>query len=242
MKIDMHMHSEYSHDCNTKLKVIADIMRKKKIGVAITDHNEIQGSINLKKLYPKLLVIPAIEVTSFNSKDVLLYFDKHSELKAFYDRHILPNKKHTRRINKTTLSTNYILDIAKDYNAFRVLPHPFMRVKGSYRKIKRDPSTLKYVDGIEVLNASKSKKDNQKSAIWCTSLNLPFIAGSDSHIPSTIGNALTVTTASTPSSIIDQIKKKRVLVEGESDKFFTNIRGMGVIFKNKLRKKKDFES
>ncbi len=237
-RVDMHVHSKYSHDCSTSLEDIGEAMKRKHVGVALTDHNEVQGSLNLKKLYPKALIIPAIEVTSVNSKDLLLYFDKHSELSAFYERHIKPNKKLTRRINKTTLSTNYILDIASDYNAFRVLPHPFMRIKGSFRKIKKDPSTLKFVDGIEVLNASKSKKDNQKSVEWCKELNMPFTAGSDSHILSTLGNARIISKANTPSLIMDEIKKKQVEVEGESDGFLGNVRGIGAIVRNKLTKRR----
>jgi predicted metal-dependent phosphoesterase TrpH len=237
-KIDMHTHTEYSHDCNTKLKDFGNLLMKNKLGVSVTDHNEIQGSLKLKKMFPKLLVIPGIEITSITNKDVLLYFNKHSDLESFYTRHILPNKKLNRRTNKTTLSTNYVLDIAKDYNAFRVLPHPFMRIKGSARFLKKNPEMLKQLDGIEVLNASKIRRDNKKSLEWCTELKMPFTAGSDSHLLSTLGNALTLANSNSPEDIIEEIIKKQNTVIGDSDKFYSALKGLGVIVKNKLKSKR----
>lgn len=234
-KIDLHTHTEYSHDCNTKLKEFGSVLSKHKLGVAVTDHNEIQGSLKLKKMFPKLLVIPAIEITSITSKDVLLYFNKHSDLESFYNRHILPNKKLNRRTNKTTLSTSYILDIANDYNAFKVLPHPFMRIKGSARLLKKNPQMLKQIDAIEVFNASKIKRDNKRSLEWAKELNMPFTAGSDSHILSTLGNALTLTNSNSSEEILEEIRRKENEVIGESDKFYSALKGLGVIVKNKLR-------
>ncbi|MFT4260952.1 MAG: PHP-associated domain-containing protein [Candidatus Woesearchaeota archaeon] len=235
-KIDMHSHTEYSHDCNTKLKEFGELLSKHKIGVSVTDHNEIKGSLLLKKMFPKLLVVPGIEVTSITSKDVLLYFDKHSELEAFYNRHISPNKKLNRRSNKVTLSTSYILDMASDYNALRAVPHPFMTLKGLAKTIKKDDSLLKNLDAVEVLNATKSKRNNIKSLEWAKKLDMPMIAGSDSHILSSLANALTLTNSNNPSDILEEIRKKQNSIVGDNAKFYSSLKGMGSIFKNKLKK------
>lgn len=236
--LDMHTHTQYSHDCSTNLKVFGEILKTNDLGVSVTDHNEIKGVYYLKKLFPELLIIPGIEVTSINSKDLLFYFERYSELEEFYKRHIEPNKKLTRRTNKTTLSTKYVLDIATDYNALSVLPHPFMRLKGSARDVKKDLSLLKNVKGVEVFNASKSFKDNKKSLEFANKYDLPRTGGSDSHIKSTLGNALTLTTQDNIADIFSEILKKNVKIVGYPDGIGSTIKGFGTIFKNKIVKKK----
>ena len=239
--IDMHVHSTYSHDCDTSILAIANKLKKEKLGVSITDHNEIKGSLELAKKHPKLLVIPGIEITSYSGKDILIYFDKFSELKEFYSRHILPNKKYNRRTNKTNLSTSYVIDIAKDYNALVAMPHPFMRLKGAYKEALKNEDILDNIDAIEVLNASKSKKANYKSFKWCNSINKPFVAGSDGHILSRVGSAGIEVKGETPSDVLDQIRNKKAIVFGDSDRLSVLFKELGSIVKNKLRFKKNIK-
>jgi len=69
--IDMHHHSTVS-DGSKSPKEIAQHARSKGIGVCITDHNAIQGSLALCR--EGIFTIPSIEVTSCNQKDILAYF------------------------------------------------------------------------------------------------------------------------------------------------------------------------
>ena len=66
MKIDTHIHSKYSKDSITPLEDI--IKYSQKIGlkaIAITDHDEIEGTWQIKKLeHEGLLLIPGEEVSS----------------------------------------------------------------------------------------------------------------------------------------------------------------------------------
>ena len=58
MKVDLHVHSCYSHDCCTPLEVIVQSCLRKRIQcIALSDHNTIQGAIELKKLAPFKIIV-----------------------------------------------------------------------------------------------------------------------------------------------------------------------------------------
>ena len=60
--VDLHFHSQYSDGYNTAEEIAARA-RELRIGVAVTDHNEIKGSIEIDQ-YKDILSIPGIELTS----------------------------------------------------------------------------------------------------------------------------------------------------------------------------------
>ncbi len=238
--VDMHTHTRASHDCNTSIKKFAGRLKSLGVGAAVTDHNEISGTLALKKRYPKIFVVPGIEATSLEDKDLLLYFNSFDDLRVFYNRHIKPNiKKHRTNAftNKTRLPYDYILDIASDYNAFRVLPHPLMRGKGIFRRLKRkkDFSVLKHIDGIEAINSGQKLKHNIRGLTWAGLERKPVTGGSDSHIIKTIGDSVTLSTATTVEGFIESIRKKKNRVVGQTSNFMSELSSLGVIMRNKIR-------
>ncbi len=124
--VDMHFHTEYSHDCKTKLQDVLSHAKSLGIGVAVTDHNDIRGSL-LALEQKDLFVIPGIEVTSKNDKDILLYFYSEGDLVNFYQKYVKKNLKYHKRFrfNKTSLSIQEIIDAAHDLNAVSSVAHPF---------------------------------------------------------------------------------------------------------------------
>ena len=60
--IDMHVHTRYSDGLNST-RAIAQKAVELGIGIAITDHNEIRGALEIDK-EPAILSIPGIEITS----------------------------------------------------------------------------------------------------------------------------------------------------------------------------------
>ena len=66
IKLDLHLHSNYSGDGMGSPKEIIKILQSKGLnGIALTDHNSLEGSINAKKVAPKgFIVIPAMEISS----------------------------------------------------------------------------------------------------------------------------------------------------------------------------------
>ncbi|MEJ2641699.1 MAG: PHP domain-containing protein, partial [Desulfosarcinaceae bacterium] len=60
--VDMHFHSHHSDGLNPISK-IADQARRLGIGVALTDHNAIDGAVEIDQ-FEDLLTIPGMELTS----------------------------------------------------------------------------------------------------------------------------------------------------------------------------------
>ncbi len=237
--VDMHSHTQASFDCSTDIKLFTQKIKQQNIGVSITDHDEIKGTLWLKKHYPKIFQIPGIEVTSHEKKHILLYFNNHKDLEQFYTKHILLNKKKERRttiVGKTRLSFEYILDIAKDHNAIRVLPHPFIRVIGIFRSLMKmdEFKILKKVEGIEVINPTQSYKDNLKSTAWAHLEQKAYTGGSDSHVLTTLGNVVTISRAHTPETFLEAIRKKQNTVIGQSNTFKADFLNFKTIIKNHL--------
>ena len=51
MKYDLHMHTHYSRCSNLKPQTILKLAKKRRLdGIAITDHHEIKGALEIKKL------------------------------------------------------------------------------------------------------------------------------------------------------------------------------------------------
>ena len=86
--IDMHVHSEASKDCSVSLQDILKRAKKLGIGVAITDHDEIDSAIDGIKNNLDVLVIPGIEVSAKNRRHVLFYFYDKKELIRFYNNEV----------------------------------------------------------------------------------------------------------------------------------------------------------
>ena len=70
--VDLHFHSKYS-DGNNAVSSIAKRALELGIGIAITDHNEIKGAVEIDR-YRELLSIPGIEITSREGTHLLIYF------------------------------------------------------------------------------------------------------------------------------------------------------------------------
>ena len=212
---DMHVHTNYSHDCNTNLHDIKTIAKKKGLIIAITDHNRIGGSLAAHAM--GIPTIPAIEVTTKNNKDILVYFHAFEHLIEFYKQTIKP------ALNpgiiwqaKTTLSELDVLKAAKHYNAFTSLAHPYAPL--NKKSAGLDNNILQQLDAIEVMNFAMSKKANQKAAQLCDKTNKAHTAGSDSHHPSTIGKVTVRTNASSPQEFLTETMQGLGIVVGHPRK------------------------
>ncbi len=229
------MHSNFS-DGSTTPEAIVKIAEEKNLIVSITDHNEIEGvkkAININKN----IVIPGIELTSRNAKDILVYFYNLKDLEDFYNKYIKNNKIHPRAgfdLKCLKLSMKSILNCLKNYNCLKVIPHPFaLKPKTNYRYFKKRPNLLKEMDVIEVLQCMQTRKKTIKSIGWAESINKPMLGGSDSHTSATIGSVITLVKANNIKQILDQIKKDKTTIYGLELPFYKKLQiYLKLIFRN----------
>ena len=58
MRVDLHLHSDYSHDGQSSLEEL--IQRCAECGldrIALTDHNTVEGALTLAEMAPELAII-----------------------------------------------------------------------------------------------------------------------------------------------------------------------------------------
>lgn len=181
--VDMHFHSLYS-DGRNRVDEIVEYAEILGIGVAITDHNAIQGAVEIDA-NRQILSIPGIEVTSCEGTHLLAYFNDIGNLCRFYDEDIAP---HMGRdvMSSIDLSMEDIIMRAQNLGAVTIFPHPFC---GIYTGIasnhdfnnKRLHRLYQQVDGVEVINSENMNKWNLKSALLGFNLNKGISGGSDGH-------------------------------------------------------------
>lgn len=206
--VDMHCHTNYSSDGIGSVKSIMNKAARLGFGIAITDHNSISGSKEAFSLSDgRVFIIPAIEVTSVERKDLSIYFHTLQELTDFYERHV-KDRRCGKVANRTTLSLLELVEAARQYPAFIGVPHPFgIAYKNLYRYLER--KRLKWiiglVDGIEGVNMSLSRNSNEKALALACAIGKPIFGGSDAHSVGRVGHALTCSRASSCAQFLSNI-------------------------------------
>lgn len=188
MKIDLHVHTIYSADGKTTLNEVVQYAQKRGLdGVAITDHDTIQGARKLVQ-QERLVIIPGIEVSSRQGHVLGLNIDQP----------IPPRLDITETAEKI-----------RQLGGIAVIAHPSTVIKtGLGIKITSSSD----IDAVEVINSSSFPfaLSTYLARRLAKRLGLPQTAGSDAHYPKEIGSAFTCVEAnSNPDDIIEAIRKDK---------------------------------
>ncbi len=180
--VDMHFHSHYSDGFN-KIPSIAARARELNIGIAITDHNDIQGALEIDN-YKDILSIPGIEVTSAEGTHILIYFYDIDSLRVFYENDIKPHMGH-ELMSSIAFEMEEIIRRARYFKTVIIFPHPYAGVytgiSNHYFPDNRLEPIFDLIDGVEVINAENLNKWNLRSAILGFNLDKCITGGSDGH-------------------------------------------------------------
>jgi predicted metal-dependent phosphoesterase TrpH len=197
LKLDLHVHSEYSEDAIGSVKEIMRSLQQKGLhGCAITDHNTVKGAMEAKKLSSKeFLIIPGVEIST-------------------RDGHLIALNV-TEDIQRG-LPVEETVDLIKKASGVPIVPHVFRNMSGiKLSKLKKVRPSL---SSIEVFNSCSQPSTNMKIAKLAQSMNLGGTGGSDSHIPEYAGYGYTVveTDDLTLDAVISAIEKKKTWGKGQS--------------------------
>jgi len=215
MCIDTHTHTNFSD--GKDLSLMLKQCKKKGIGMAITDHNEIRGAVEALK-QNEVPIIPGIEINSYDGPHFLCYFYNKTELEQFHERFIKPNKFFNIR-GSVKLTLLEITEKLEDYNCVTCLPHPYGLLWASFpRAVKMNPENrrvIESVDGIEVISGLQRKIANKRAHELQVLFDKAPMAGSDAHGPSDLGNFLTLAKTSNVNDFLDAIRKKQTIAIGK---------------------------
>ncbi|RZN63340.1 PHP domain-containing protein [Methanonatronarchaeum sp. AMET6-2] len=172
MKVDFHVHSEYSEDSTGTVSEIIHAAEKRGLdAIAITDHDRIEGSIEAQELCRDrdLIIIPGVEVTTRDGHLLVLGINK---------------------VIEPGLSVEETVKKAKEEGAFLIVPHLFHRYRhGIGNKIDK---LKNQIDAVEVYNSRYiTGIANARAKRYTKKHNIPVVAGSDSHIPAMVGRGVT---------------------------------------------------
>jgi len=235
--VDMHFHSAYSDGRNhiDDIAVCADMLG---IGVAITDHNAIQGAVEMAA-HEEVLSIPGIEVTSSEGAHILVYFGNIENLCRFYDRDIAPYMG-KELMSSTLLDMETIVSRATRRNGITIFPHPFCGVytgiANHHFEKDRLNRLLDRVDGVEVINSENLNKWNLKSALLGFNLNKAISGGSDGHSLYQLGKV--VTYAACPNdreAFLSALKNGHNRVMGKEIKILRKVQSNGIKLRSNLK-------
>jgi hypothetical protein len=235
--VDLHFHTNHSDGLNS-VKAVAERARELGIGVAITDHNEIQGAVEIAA-EKDLLTIPGIEITSAEGTHLLVYFYSIAGLKKFYKNDLKPYMGHDV-MSSTELTMEKIILRARKYNSLVVFPHPYCAMYTgicNYQFSSEQLATLlQMCDGIEAINSENLKKWNLKSALLGFNLNKALTGGSDGHTLYHMGRVVTYSECiPTRKAFLDTIKNRQTKVIGKEISMLRKVTSNGVKLKTTLR-------
>jgi predicted metal-dependent phosphoesterase TrpH len=235
--VDLHFHSHYS-DGHNSVETIAQKVRELGIGIAITDHNEIRGAIEIAQ-YRDILSIPGIEMTSAEGTHILIYFYQLDHLQTFYSDHLIPNMGNDI-MSSTSLPMEKIIRRARKFKTVIIFPHPYCGVytgiQNSYFSEDRRERIFSMVDGVEVINSENMKISNLRSALLGFNLNKSITGGSDGHRVAQMGRVVTYASCRpNRKAFLDAIKKKKTKVVGKEVDLIRKVTSNGVKLRNNIK-------
>ncbi len=190
--VDLHFHSHYSDGLNAVNK-IAQRARRLGIGIAITDHNEIRGALEIDQ-HEDIFSIPGIEITSSEGSHLLVYFYETQELQRFYDLHVVPHMGHGV-MSSLTLPMAQIIQRAREFECLIIFAHPYCALYTGICNLQFSPNQLEelfnMVDGVEVVNAGNLNRWNLKCTVLGFNLGKAMSGGSDGHALNHMGRSVT---------------------------------------------------
>jgi hypothetical protein len=169
--VDLHMHTDHSHDCETPVEVLLASAKETGLGaIAVTDHNEISGALEAREKAKAagVKVIVGEEVKTAEQGEVIGLFIEE-------------------KIPRGLTMAETVAEI-KRQGGLVYVPHPFDRMHAvpDYAHL---PAILDDIDAIEVFNPRVAiGAFNEEAVRFAAKYRIVAGAGSDSHVAQGLGS------------------------------------------------------
>jgi glycosyltransferase involved in cell wall biosynthesis len=169
--VDLHMHTNHSHDCATPVDVLLESAKVQGLGaIAVTDHNEISGALAAAEIAGRygVKVIVGEEVKTKDQGEVI----------GLFIREKIPRG----------MSLEETIAAIRAQGGLVYVPHPFDRMHSvpDYENLLK---VLDEIDAIEVFNPRVAiGAFNEEAVRFAAKYRIVAGAGSDSHVTQGLGS------------------------------------------------------
>jgi predicted metal-dependent phosphoesterase TrpH len=172
IEVDLHMHTDHSPDCATPVEVLLETARDRGLGaIAITDHNEVSGALEARRIAEQLgdiKVIVAEEVKTAEQGEVIGLFLEE-------------------KIPRGMTMAETIAAI-REQGGLVYVPHPFDR----FHSVPDYEHLLDIVEEIDILEVFNPRVAltafNEEAERFARKYRIVPGAGSDSHVAQGLGS------------------------------------------------------
>lgn len=167
LRVDLHLHSDFSHDGRSSLEQLIDRARECGLDrVALTDHNTVDGALSLSRIAPQLAIVGE-EAKTLEGEVIGLFIT--SRLPPF------------RRPED-------VMDLVHEMGGLTYLPHPLDRHRSHFRA-ERVVALADRIDIIETYNPWCDAASNRAAAELAGELGKVTATGSDAHSAEELGRS-----------------------------------------------------
>jgi predicted metal-dependent phosphoesterase TrpH len=167
VRVDLHLHSLFSHDGQSSLEAL--IERSRACGldrIALTDHNTVEGALQLAQLAPDLAIVGE-EVKTREGEIIGL----------FITARLIPYMR-----------PEEAMDHIHEMGGLTYVPHPLDRRRDHFRA-ERIVELAERIDIIETYNPWCEAKSNHAAAALALDLGKVAATGSDAHSAHELGRS-----------------------------------------------------
>jgi predicted metal-dependent phosphoesterase TrpH len=195
VRIDLHLHSSYSHDGLSTLDEL--IERCAECGldrIALTDHNTVEGALALAEIAPDLAIVG--EEAKTREGEVIGLFI-------------------TRRL-PPYMQAEDVMDMIHEMGGLTYVPHPLDRHRSNF-SAERIVELADRIDIIETYNAWCEPAANQAAARLAKELEKVAATGSDAHAASELGRSwMEIEDYATPQDFLKKLRNARHVITASS--------------------------
>ncbi len=168
-RLDLHVHTAYSHDGFTTPEALLRAARRRGLtGIAVTDHDTIEGARVCEKTLP-LTVIVGEEITTQAGHLIGLFLTEA----------IPPG-----------LSLAETIERIRDQRGLVYLPHPFDRIRSARMDHAELARLADQFDVVEVFNSRNLFDEaNRRALDFARAAGARESAASDAHVPFEVGRS-----------------------------------------------------
>jgi predicted metal-dependent phosphoesterase TrpH len=195
LRVDLHLHSNFSHDGQSSLEELVARSREVRLDrIALTDHNTVEGALELALMAPDLTIVGEEAKTREGEVIGLFITDRLAPY----------------------LTPEEVMDLIHKMGGLTYLPHPIDRHRSHFRP-ERVVEMADRIDIIETYNPWCDAAANAAAAGLAADLGKVAATGSDAHSVQELGRSwMEIDDYLGPADFLEKLRAARHVVTSSS--------------------------